>query len=670
MFRSISLLRRRISQIKRCRIQETCIPYTTTNEMIVPEADEAATYMQSAFSNPWFFLLSTCKNAVSLRSVHGLLTVHGFMGDLSCVTKLVSKYGGFGYTRVARLAFDQIPQPDLYSMKVMLRCHFLNEESLEVVKFYDWMRMKGFVSDNVVFSMALNACSDLRDLDEGRKIHCQIVKVADPDSFVLTGLLCMYAKCGEIKNSREMFDDISSRNVVCWTSMIAGYVQNDCPKEGLILFNRMRNNMVLGNEITFGNLVAACTRLGAVHQGKWLHGYLIKSGMDLKSYMATCLLDMYVKCGDIRDARLVFDEHSSADFVLWTAMIVGYTHHGCANEALSLFKEMQSAGIMPSCVTVAGVLSGCGQLDNLEMGRSVHSLSLKLGLWDHTVANTLVNMYGKCHQNRDSFYAFEMETDKDVVAWNSIISGFSQNGSAQEALLLFHCMLSESVAPDAVTVVSILSACASLGALSVGSSLHAYSVKSGFLSPSNVYVGTALLDFYAKCGDVEYARTVFDAMEEKNTITWSAMIGGYGKQGDTKGSLEIFDEMLKRQKKPNEATFTSILSVCSHTGMIEEGKKYFSSMYKDYKYTPSTKHYACMVDMLARAGKLEEALDVIEKMPVQPDERCFGAFLHGCGLHARWDQVNQVRELMKQRGMNKIRGHSKHLNPGIVSLGQ
>lgn len=202
------------------------------------------------------------------------------------------------------------------------------------------------------------------------------------------------------------------------------------------------------------------------------------------------------------------------------------------------------------------------------MVRSVHDLGIKLRLGDPTVRNTLTDMYAKCHAVRNAHYIFEAVMVKDVITWNSIISGYSQVGSAYEALELFHQMRSDSISLDAVTLVSVLSTCASLSALRVGSSLHAFSIKGG-LQSSSVYVGTALLNFYAKCGDVKSARIVFDGMAEKNSITWSAMIGGYGMQGDGSGSLALFSDMLKENLELNEVIFTTILSACSQWGGLE-----------------------------------------------------------------------------------------------------
>ncbi|KAL0003761.1 hypothetical protein SO802_011322 [Lithocarpus litseifolius] len=657
-----------------------------------PEHAHTLASMHSISSYPWFPLLGICQNIDSLKKVHGLLIVHGLTGELPCDTKLVSMYGSFGYVENARLVFDKIENPDFYSWKVMIRWYFMNDLYEDIIGFFTSLRKRLRECDNVVFSIVLKACCELRNIYEGRKVHCQIVKVGSPDSFVLTALVDMYAKCGEVGSSREVFDEILDRNVVSWTSMIVGYVQNDCPEEGLVLFNRMREGLVEGNEFTVGSLVTACTKIRALHQGKWVHGYVIKNGIEFNSFLATALLDMYVKCGDVRDARSVFDELSVIDLVSWTAMIVGYAQCGHPSEALKLFMDEEWVDILPNSVTASSVLSACGQLGNLDLGRSVHGLGIKLGLGDPTVRNTLIDMYAKCHAVRDARYIFEAVMVKDVITWNSMISGYSQVGSAYEALELFHQMISDSISPDAVTLVSVLSACASLSALGVGSSLHAFSIKEG-LQSSSVYVGTALLNFYAKCGDVKSARIVFDGMAEKNSITWSAMIGGYGMQGDGSGSLALFSDMLKENLELNEVIFTTILSACSHTGMIGEGWRCFNFMCRDYNFVPSMKHYACMVDLLARAGRLEEALDFIENMPIQPEVSVFGSFLHGCGLHGRfdlgevairkmlelhpneacyyvlmcnlyasdgrWSQVNQVRELMKQRGLRKSPGCSQ-----------
>lgn len=554
--------------------------------------------------------------------------------------------------------------------------------------------------DNVVFSVVLKACSVLRDFDEGRKLHCHVVKVGSADSFVLTGLVDMYAKCVEIGCARSVFDQSTDRNVVSWTSMITAYVQNDCSEQGLLLFNRLRQCMVQVNHFTMVSVIMACAKSGALHQGKWAHGFVIKNGIDLHSFLLTSLLDMYMKHGAIWDARSLFDQFPAAiDLVSWTAMIVGYGQNGLHYEALRLFVDKRKLmGLLPNAFTAASVLSTCAQSCNLNMGRLVHGLGIVLGLTtDASFTNALVDMYAKCNIIHDAHWVFKFKavSGKDVVSWNSMIYGHAMNGFAYEALRLFHQMRLECFIPDAVTLVSVIVAASTALAtnIQVCSSLHAYSLKNGLLS-SSVYVGTTILHFYAKCGYEKSSRMLFDEMGEKSAITWSAMIHGHGVHGDSNESLALFSDMLKEDHlKPNEAVFTTILSACSHTGRVRKGWQYFTSMCKNYNIVPSLKHYACMVDLLARSGRLEEAWDFIEKMPVQPELSVFGAFLKGCETHLRydlgnvaakrmlnlhpreasyyvlvsnmfaanerWSEVNQLRVLMKRRGLSKSIGCSR-----------
>ncbi|KAF5727163.1 Pentatricopeptide repeat superfamily protein [Tripterygium wilfordii] len=696
MARLLHVLLIHVTKKRQAYVTSRTLSYATHHQFTLNHPHEVtqgtASSVHSIASNPYSAILSLCKNIHSVRKTHALFVVHGLTGNLLCDTKLVSSYGSFGKLDYARQVFDRIPSPDFYSWKVMIRWYFLHDLYWQIIRFYTHMRKCIKEHDNVVFSVVLKACCELRDFVEGRKLHCEIVKAGNPDSFVLTGLVDMYAKCGQIDFSRQVFDEIVDGNVVSWTSMIVGYVQNNCAEEGLVLFNLMRERLVEVNQFTLVSLVTACSKLGALHQGKWVHGYVIKSGFDLNSHLVTALLDMYIKSKETRDAVSVFDELPTADLVSWTAMIVGYTQNGYPEKALKLFIDKKWIGILPNNFTTTGVLSACGQLGNLYLGRSVHSLLIKLGLDDPAVTNALVDMYARCHRIDDARFMFAALSDKDIVTWNSMIYGYSLNGSVYEALQLFHQMRSEAFSPDAVTMVGVFSACAALGSFHIGGSLHAYSIKVGLLS-SNVYVGTALLNFYAKCGDAKSARMVFDGMNEKTHITWSAMIGGYGVQGDSSGSLALFSDLLREELKPSEVMFTNILSACRHTGMVGEGWKYFNSMCQDYNFVPTKKHYACMVDLLARAGRLEEAWDFMEKMPVRPDVSFFGAFLHGCTLYSRfdlgamairrmlelhpdeacyyvlmsnlyasdgrWSQVNEMRELMKQRGLSKSPGYSQ-----------
>ncbi|KAI3696350.1 hypothetical protein L1987_79364 [Smallanthus sonchifolius] len=618
-----------------CFYRSKFVHHRTLNSSTTHQTlDSTIAYFNFISSNPLFALLGSCRNLSSLKELHSLLIIDGHSSQVNLQTKLVSLYGSLGDMESARQVFDQMPNPDMFSCKVMIRWYFISDLHSETIGFYKCLRKCLKEHDNVVFSIVVKACTEMRDVNEGRKVHCHVVKAGTRDSFVLTSLVDMYAKCGDIKCSRRVFDNIVDRDVVSWTSMIVAYVQNSCADEALVLFNRMRSGLIEGNQHTVGSIVTACAKLRALHQGKWVHGYGIKNGVGFNSHLVSSLVDMYMKCGAVVDARSVFDDLSSIDLVCWTVMIVGYSQNGYPNHAIALFTNKKYLDILPNSVAIASVISACAQLGDSQLGSAIHCHEVKLGLEDGNVVNALVDMYAKCQMIKDARYLFDSFTNKDLITWNSIINGYAQTGCTYEVTSLFHQMRLEGFRPDEITLVTLLSCFASFGDLHIGSSLHAYCIKES-LSCDNVYINTALLRFYAKCGELRTARRVFDFMGEKNIISWNALINAYGMQGDCSGSIEVFNNMVKENIYPTDATFTAILSACSHTGTLE-GWKFFDLMCKEFDFIPKMNHYACLVDLLARSGRLEEAFNLIENMRVQPDVSLLGSFLHGCSMHLRW----------------------------------
>ncbi|TVU12272.1 hypothetical protein EJB05_45907, partial [Eragrostis curvula] len=639
-------------------------------------------------------LLPSCSTLPSLRALHAHLIAGGLLGSLRARTKLLSCYAALGDLASARGVFDGTPQPDAYSFRVMLGCLVDAGAHADAVAIHRDMRRQcpcPTAQDDVVLSLALKASVRSADFGYGRRLHCDAVKAGGADDFVMNSLVDMYAKAGDLECARKVFDRIPGRNVVSWTAMLSGYVQNGFAREALLLFNGLRQENVQPSAYTWASVLSACTMLSCLHQGRWIHGSVIKHGLISNLFISAALLDMYVKCGEVEDARAVFDELSCVDLVLWTTMIVGYTQNGSPIAALDLFLDKKFLRIVPNSVTVATVISASAQLRDLSLGRSIHGMAIKLGVaGDDVVMNAFVDMYAKCQAVSDANSLFGRILNKDVVTWNSMIAGYAENNMANDALMLFKQMRLQGASPDPISVVNALSACVCLGDLLIGKCFHTYAVKHAFMS--NIYVNTALLNLYNKCADLQSARRVFDEMNDRNSVTWCAMIGGYGMQGDSAGSIDLFNEMLKDSIRPNDVAFTSILSTCSHSGMVAAGKKYFDSMAQQFNITPSMKHYACMVDALARAGNLEEALEFIEKMPMQADSSVWGAFLHGCNLHSRlefgeeaikrmmvlhpenpdlyvlisnlytsngmWDKSLAIRRWMQERGLVKVPGCS------------
>ncbi|XP_047063114.1 pentatricopeptide repeat-containing protein At2g03380, mitochondrial [Lolium rigidum] len=641
-------------------------------------------------------LLPACTTLRALRALHGRLLAQALLrGNPRAGTKLLSCYAALGDLASARMVLDGTPHPDAYAYKVALGQHAAAGRHAETLALHRDMRRRcpAARADAVLLSLALKASVRSADFRYGRRLHCDAVKAAGGgDVFVANCLVDMYAKAGDLENARKVFDRVPDRNVVSWTSMLSGCLQNGFAEEGLVLFNEMRLHHVLPSEHTMASMLTACTMLRSLHQGRWIHGSLLKHGVVfINPFVAAAMLDMYVKCGEVEDARRVFDDLTSVDLVLWTTMIVGYTQNGSPIDALLLFVNEKFSRIVPNSVTIATVLSASAQLRNLSLGRSIHGISVKLGVAEYDVVmNALVDMYAKCKAVPEANAIFERISNKDVVTWNSLIAGYVENDMGNEALMLFSQMRVQGSKPDAISVVNALSACVSLGDILIGKCFHTYAVKCAFTP--NIYVNTALLNLYNKCADLPSAQRVFSEMKTRNSVTWGAMIGGYGMQGDSAGSIDLFNEMLKDNIQPNEVVFTSILSTCSHAGMVTVGKKCFDSMTLYFNITPTMKHHACMVDVLARAGNLEEALEFIQKMPMQPDVSVWGAFLHGCKLHSRlefgeeainrmtalhpdtpdfyvlmsnlytsygmWDKSLSIRRSMKERGLVKLPGCS------------
>lgn len=298
--------------------------------------------------------------------------------------------------------------------------------------------------------------------------------------------------------------------------------------------------------------------------------------------------------------------------------------------------------IPPSNYTFTSVVKACADVSALRLGKCVHSLALVNGFGlDSFVQASLVSLYAKCGQLRNARKVFDKMPQRNVIAWNAMISGCEQNGSAKEGVELFHLMVESGVEPDSASFVSVLSACAQLGAFELGSWVHNYITNHAF--EVNVVLGTALINMYSRCGNVRKAREVFHVMRDKNVVAWTAMISGYGVHGYGTEAVKLYHTMKEHGILPNEITFVTLLSACAHAGMVNEGREIFKSMRRDYGLAPKTEHHVCMVDLLGRAGLLDEAFDYIQKLK-KPCPAIWTAILGACKMHKNFDLGVQAAE--------------------------
>ncbi|KAJ7528005.1 hypothetical protein O6H91_16G079900 [Diphasiastrum complanatum] len=565
-------------------------------------------------------LLKACASLAALeqgKQLHSEIIRRGFQLDVVVGSTLVDMYAKCGCTEDARELFNNMSERDVVSWTAMIAGYAKNGLGKEALALYEQMKQEGMQPNNVTFVFLLKACANLAALEQGKQLHSEIIKVGfQSDVVVGSTLVDMYAKCGCTEDARKLFDNMSEPDVVSWTAMIAGYAHNGLGKEALALYEQMKQEGVQPDNVTFVLLLKACASLAALEQGKQLHSEIIKRGFQSDVVVGNTLVDMYAKCGCTEDAQELFDSMSERDVFSWNAMIAGYAQNGLGKEALALYEQMKQEGMQPNNVTFVLLLNTCASLAALEQGRQLHSEIIKRGFQsDVVVGNTLVDMYAKCGCTEDAQELFNNMSERDVVSWNSIIAGYAQNGLGKEALALYEQMKQEGMQPNNVTFVLLLNACASLAALEQGKHLHSEIIKRGL--QSDVVVGNTLVDMYAKCGCTKDARELFDNMSERDLVSWNAMIAGYAQNGLGMEALALFEQMQREGTKPNEVTYVSVLSACAHSGLVDQGRYVFDSMCKTHGVTPTKEHYACMVDLLGRAGCLAEAELFINKMPIQ-----------------------------------------------------
>lgn len=554
----------------------------------------------------------------------------------------------------------------------------------EALDLYSRMVWAGFQPDVFTFPCVLRTCGGVPDLVRGREVHCHVVRFGlGSETDVLNALITMYAKCRDAVTARKVFDGMPRRDCISWNAMISGYFENEECVEGLMLFLTMREISMEPDLMTMTSVVVASGLLCDMRLGKDIHGYAVKKGFSQDISLHNSLIQMYTSFKNLNEAVKVFSRMESKDVVSWTAMISGYEKNKYPERALEVFEQMKRAGAIPDEVTLASVLSACACLGRLDVGIELHKLARKKGLMPYTiVGNTLLDMYSKARCIDKALEVFRRMPEKDVISWSSIISGFRINYRSLEALGFFRQM-QHDVKPNSITLIAALSACAAIGALVCGKEIHAQALRTGV--GFDGYLPNALLDLYVKCGRVEYAWKQFNVHADKDVVSWNIMLAGYAGRGQGDLAVRLFDWMVESGVRPNEVTFVALLCACSRSGMVSQGWSYFNNMENDYEISQNLRHYACMVDLLGRAGCLEEAHQFIKDMPIKPDAAIWGALLNGCRIHhqielgeaaakcifeldtesvgyyvllcnlyaddGRWDQVARVRKVMSERGL-------------------
>ncbi|KAK7401404.1 hypothetical protein VNO78_12847 [Psophocarpus tetragonolobus] len=644
------------------------------------------------YSHPSAVLLELCTSLKELHQILPLIIKNGFYNEHLFQTKLISLFCKFSSLTEAARVFEPVEHKLDVIYHTMLKGYAKNSTLRDALAFYRRMRCDEVRPVVYDFTYLLQLCSENLDLRRGREIHGHLMSNGfQSNLFAMTAVVNLYAKCRQIEDAYKMFERMPQRDLVSWNTVMAGYAQNGFARRAVRLVLQMQEDGQKPDSITLVSVLPAVADIKALMIGRSIHGYAFRAGFESMVNVATAMLDMYFKCGSVRNARLVFNGMRSRNVISWNTMIDGYAQNGESEEAFATFLKMLDERVEPTNVSMMGALHACANLGDVERGIFVHKLleQQKLDL-DVSVMNSLISMYSKCKRVDIAASVFGGLNQKTIVTWNAMILGYAQNGCVNEALNLFCEMQSHGIKPDSFTLVSVITALADLSVTRQAKWIHGLAIRT--LMDKNVFVCTALVDTYAKCGAIQTARKLFDMMQERHVITWNAMIDGYGTHGRGREALDLFNEMQKGSVNPNEITFLSVISACSHSGLVEEGLYYFESMKENYGLEPAMDHYGAMVDLLGRAGRLEDAWKFIQEMPVEPGITVLGAMLGACKIHkniefgekaadklfeldpddggyhvllaniyasaSMWEKVARVRTAMEKKGIQKTPGCS------------
>lgn len=619
------------------------------------EALELYCQMQAVGIHPdkvtFIYIIDLCGSVAALskgREIHASIFDHGCHADVALENALINMYCKCSSLDEARSVFLRMHQRDVISWNTMIAACAQNGHDDEALHLSSEMHAEAVESDEITFVGSLDACTNLADLAKGREIHARTVGRGYESNVVVgTALINMYGKCGSLGSARVLFSAMPCWTVVTWNAMITACSQNGYGEEALHLFQQMQANNFMPDKFTCASVLDACANLAALTKGSEIHLQVVNGEFESDIYVWTALINMYSKCGSLNHARTVFGQMPQRNVSSWNAMIGACAEHEHSEEAMTLFNEMQALGTNPNEITFLCVLDACASLQNVRDGQEIHN-SIICNEYDSDMAvgTALVNMYGKCRSLEDARTVFCQMSEKDVFAWNTMIAASIQNECAMEGLHLFSEMQDNGIEPNKITFVCVLDAFTRLAALEEGRETHASIVSFGY--GTDINVGTSLVDMYGKCGNLKEARIVFDRMPRVSVVSWNALIGACAQNGQCNEALDLFCQMQATGAEPDEITFVSILTACSHTGLVDNGRSYFLAMNRDYGLTPLVVHYVCLADIFGRAGQLNEAEDMIDTMPYETVPSVWLSLLSVCKVHGDVERAKRAaKHLLK-----------------------
>lgn len=612
--------------------------------------------------------LSSCAASQNLElgsCLHAAILKSGLCRNVYVSNSLLGMYTKCGSVEEAEKLFDKMPDRTVVTWTSMISGYSHNGEFDRAISLFILM-LEEICPNEFVLAAVLQACGKRAYSRLIQSIHGYILKTGQfSDGFLQNSMLDVYAKCGHLSYAEKLLERCSCRDVVSWTSVVSGCVLNGLLEEALMIFVRMLEDGVLPNEVTILTILHACSLINKRREICWVHGLIIKMGWCGNDLVMNSLVEMYIVNGHYK-------------------------------EGMSLFRRFcfSGEGHYLTAETMATLLQGCGLAEYMNLGKQMHGYLIKHGFFPCIVVeNSLMDMYAESGDIDSSNRIFVRMKERDIVSWNAMINCHLKNDEPYQALMLLkdtHSTEGDLMQPDFITLLASIQACSNLASFQLGQVIHGYITKGGLIG--DMFIQNALIDFYGRSGNLAMAEKIFNEMPVKDLRSWNSLIIAYGVNGDGKTAIRVFHE-LKRSgiQKPNAITYVNTLAACVHAGLVKEGCEIFEHMKND-EIDPGMEHYVCMVDLLGRSGRLTEAEEFIEKMPVQPTSSVWGALLGACALYGevyiaeiaakqlrildpyskvwrvalsnvyagvgRWDQAAKVRAEMKGLNIGKEGGWS------------
>lgn len=506
----------------------------------------------------------------------------------------------------------------------IIKAHVDNNLVDSAFSLYKSMRELGVLHDSFTFPIINQAVLLRQDsLLCARIIHCLAVRMGfGSDVYFCNTMLDIYVKCGETGIGVQLFDEMSVRDLVSWTTMISGFVREGSVFGAFRLFNGLRMEFK-PNHVSLMVMFQGCCH--CVNGGRQLHGYVVKCGLLGNQSVYNSVLKMYTDCCCVDDAEVFFSENDKMDVVSWNIMISLYSLRRDIKKLVDCVRVMQDRAVL-SIESLTLLVSSFSDDGPICYGKQVHCLAIKSGQYDSMLKTSLLDFYAKCEDLDSSKKLYSEFSFTNHITLNAMMSAFIHNGYSREAIELFRKMLSSGLKPTAEPLTNVILAYSDMGSLHLGKSVHAYCFKNLF-EDKTAPLETSIMNMYLKCGSILSARICFDRMPCRDLVAWTSMIVGFGTHGMGNEAMQIFHSMIEEGVEPNSVTFLGILSACSHSGLLRDGCKVFHSMKSKFGIEPDLSHYTCIVDLLGRFGMLKEALGIILKFVSLADCRIWGSLL-------------------------------------------